>query len=63
VNSLLKKLYTLESYGYPHIALRNKKEVGKLLDLLKNDPDKSLRYAIPLEEHGYTRGLNSPDLN
>lgn len=35
---------------------RNKKEVDKLLDMLKNNPDEALKYAIPLEEHGYTRG-------
>ena len=35
---------------------RNKKEVDKLLDLLKKDPESALRYAIPLDEHGYSRG-------
>ena len=35
---------------------RNKKEVDKLLDLLQKDPEAALRYAIPLDEHGYSRG-------
>ena len=35
---------------------RNKKEVDKLLGLLQRDPEAALRYAIPLDEHGYSRG-------
>ena len=35
---------------------RNKKEVDKLMDLLKEKPEEALRYAIPLDEHGYIRG-------
>lgn len=35
---------------------RNKREVDKLLDMLQNDPELALRYAIPLDEHGYSRG-------
>ena len=35
---------------------RNKKEVDKLLDLMKNNPEEALRFAIPLDEHGYMRG-------
>lgn len=35
---------------------RNKREVDKLMDLLKNNPEEALKYAIPLDEHGYKRG-------
>jgi hypothetical protein len=35
---------------------RNKKEVDKLLGLMQKDPEAALRYAIPLDEHGYSRG-------
>ena len=35
---------------------RNKKEVDKLVGLLQKDPEAALRYAIPLDEHGYSRG-------
>jgi len=36
---------------------RNKKELEKLMDLLKKNPEEALRYAIPLDETGYDRGL------
>lgn len=35
---------------------RNKKEVDKLIDLLKKDPENALKYAIPLDSNGSTRG-------
>ena len=38
---------------------RNRREVDKLLDLMKKDPESALRYAIPLDEHGYSRGGTS----
>ena len=41
---------------FNNLEERNKKEVDKLVDLLKNDPEEALRYAIPLDEHGYSRG-------
>ena len=41
---------------YKDLQERNKREVDKLLDLLKEDPEEGLRFAIPLDEHGYSRG-------
>jgi len=41
---------------FRNLQERNKKEVDKLMDLLKDNPEEALRFAIPLEEHGYTRG-------
>lgn len=35
---------------------RNKKEVEKLMDMIKKDPSNALKYAIPLDEAGVTRG-------
>lgn len=35
---------------------RNKKEVDKLLELLKKNPAEALKYAIPLDEGGTNRG-------
>jgi hypothetical protein len=35
---------------------RNKKNIERLMDLLKKDPDLALQYAIPLSEGGVTRG-------
>jgi len=40
---------------------RNKKEVDKLVDMLKNNPEEALRFAIPLDEHGYSRGKEETD--
>ena len=41
---------------YEDLQERNKKEVDKLLGMMERDPEGALRYAIPLDEHGYTRG-------
>lgn len=46
---------------FRNLQERNKKEVDKLLDLLKNNPEEALRFAIPLEEHGYTRGKTNAE--
>ncbi len=35
---------------------RNQREVDKLMNMMKDDPDEALKYAIPLDEHGTTRG-------
>jgi hypothetical protein len=35
---------------------RNKKEVEKLMDMMKNNPENALKYAIPLDESGAARG-------
>ena len=35
---------------------RNQNEVDKLLDLLKNNPEEALKYAIPLDQEGSMRG-------
>ena len=41
---------------FENLQERNKKEIDKLLGLLQNDPEAALRFAIPLDEHGYSRG-------
>ena len=41
---------------YRDLQKRNKKEVDKLMDLLNENPEEALRYAIPLDEKGSTRG-------
>ena len=41
---------------FRNLQERNKKEIDKLMALLDKNPEEALRYAIPLEEHGYTRG-------
>ncbi len=35
---------------------RNQKQLDKLLDMLRNNPDEALKYAIPLDETGSSRG-------
>lgn len=40
---------------------RNRKEVEKLMDLLEKSPEDALKYAIPLDEHGYSRGNSTAD--
>lgn len=38
---------------------RNQKEIDKLLNLLKKNPEEALKYAIPLDNSGASRGTNS----
>lgn len=46
---------------YELLKERNRKEVEKLMDMLENDPELGLRYAIPLDDHGYSRGKEQFD--
>jgi len=41
---------------------RNQKEIDKLMELLKNNPEEALKYAIPLDNTGASRGQNSGQL-
>jgi tetratricopeptide (TPR) repeat protein len=41
---------------FEDLEARNQKQVDKLMDLLKKNPDEALKYAIPLDENGTTRG-------
>jgi tetratricopeptide (TPR) repeat protein len=41
---------------------RNQKEIDKLMELLKNNPEEALKYAIPLDHSGVSRGQNSGQL-
>jgi tetratricopeptide (TPR) repeat protein len=40
------------------LEFRNKKKVDQLMDMLKNNPDEALKYAIPLD-NGSTRGVSN----
>lgn len=48
---------------YEDLEKRNQKEIDKLLDLLKNNPEEALRYAIPLDNEGTSRGGENTHLN
>lgn len=41
---------------YKDLTNRNKSQLDKLLELLKDNPEKALDYAIPLDGEGTTRG-------
>lgn len=41
---------------------RNQKELDKLLDMLKNNPEEALKYAIPLDTNGSSRGTEQASL-
>lgn len=47
---------------YHDLTNRNKSQLDKLLELLKNNPEKALDYAIPLDEEGTSRGRNLGEL-
>ncbi len=42
--------------NYEDLEQRNKKEVDRLMDMLKKNPGDALKYAIPLDENGSSRG-------
>lgn len=41
---------------FEDLEKRNQKQVDKFLELLKNNPEEALKYAIPLDENGSSRG-------
>lgn len=41
---------------FEDLERRNKKELDKLLDLFKNNLEEALKYAIPLDDNGSSRG-------
>lgn len=41
---------------YEDLEKRNQSELDKLMDLFKNNPEEALKYAIPLDTQGTTRG-------
>lgn len=48
---------------YEDLEYRNQKELDKLIDLFKKDPAEALKYAIPLDESGTSRGEEIGELN
>lgn len=66
INKLLPnsdKLTSKLQQDFEELAKRNQKEVDKLLDLLKNNPNEALKYAIPLDDSGTSRGSNNGQLD
>jgi hypothetical protein len=71
--SLLKKIFGFlgGSVGmlgnmqqdFEELEKRNQKEIDKLLNLFKNNPEEALKYSIPLDEHGTGRGGNAGSFN
>jgi tetratricopeptide (TPR) repeat protein len=41
---------------FENLEERNKKQVDRLIDLFKNNPDEALKYAVPLDNEGVSRG-------
>ncbi len=44
---------------FEDLSDRNQKEIDKLLNLLKNNPEEALKYAIPLDSNSSSRGTNN----
>ncbi len=44
---------------FEDLEKRNQKQMDKLMDLFKNNPDEALKYAIPLDDNGSSRGGTS----
>lgn len=43
---------------YDELEKRNQEAMDRLIDMLKNNPEEALKYAIPIDENGSTRGGN-----
>lgn len=57
----INKFFDKMEADHEDLLERNKKELDKLMEMLKNDPANALKYAIPLDESGLQRG--SDDLH
>lgn len=58
IDKLLQKGPTWDrlQQNFEDLEARNQKQIDKLMDLLKKNPDEALKYAIPLDDTGATRG-------
>lgn len=59
IGSLLKNDNQLAEnlqQDYEDLENRNQKEIDKLMDLFRTNPEEALKYAIPLDENGSNRG-------
>ncbi|MFN3382102.1 MAG: hypothetical protein ACK41O_21795, partial [Runella zeae] len=50
-------------HDFEALMERNQKQLDKLIDLLKNNPNEALKYAIPLDNEGVSRGQNDGQFN
>lgn len=46
---------------YEALEARNRRSLERLMEMLKNDPEEALKYAIPLDETGLGRGKTVED--
>jgi hypothetical protein len=59
MDSLFKNNTPLEDnlqQDYEDLEKRNQKEIDKLMELFRTNPEEALKYAIPLDEKGSNRG-------
>lgn len=62
LDNFLAKLFGSEGkldklqQDFEDLEQRNKKQIERLMDMFKKDPDTALKYAIPLDNEGSTRG-------
>lgn len=54
--SLWKRMKRQVKENYEDLEERNKRELEKLMDMFEKDPDAALRYAIPIDQKGTSRG-------
>jgi len=50
------KVFDNMQEDYQNLESRNRKEVDKLLDMLENNPEEAIKYAIPIDDSGTGRG-------
>ena len=48
---------------YEDLEKRNQSQMDKFMDMLKNNPEEALKYAIPLDHQGTNRGIESNRLD
>jgi len=48
---------------FENLEKRNQKQINKLMDLFRDNPEEALKYAIPLDENGSNRGGMKQEFN
>lgn len=59
LSKTFKKVVGKMKENYQNLEKRNKNNLDKLLELMKNNPELALKYAIPLNGNPLTRGFNT----
>lgn len=55
-SGIITKWFDKMEQDFDNLEERNKKQIDKLMDMFKNNPELALKFAVPLDETGTNRG-------